>query len=247
MFMVVRCAGCLQQQHHGKVRNRPKVYALISTLTATEAHNGMDVFSGVITKPIYICPVSLSCSPHVTSCHVVALIVVSPWLLPLCLALFPLTYSVVCVILSLSCSPHFCLSIHNAPPQFPPSLLPMIKAGDATFCLVKDKPASFLLSNPTLPQCSELFTPWWCPSVTSSSHPVRKDDTFYWKEMRAWEFCRLPILLNEHFSQGYRLRHDLCPTVSPFFSMQECGSRCRDVLEHCIIHRYWIDVSCMFS
>lgn len=47
------------------------------------------MFSGAATKLIYICPVSSSCSPNVTSCHVEALIALSP------LASLPLIHAVV--------------------------------------------------------------------------------------------------------------------------------------------------------
>lgn len=54
-------------------------FALISALCATEALNGMDLFFRAATKSIYICLVSFSWTPHVTSCRVEPLIAAPSW------------------------------------------------------------------------------------------------------------------------------------------------------------------------
>lgn len=68
---------------------KPDVFALINTFASNKASNGIDMFLRVATELIYICPVSSSCSPHVTSCHVEALIALSPTFF----IFFPLTCS----------------------------------------------------------------------------------------------------------------------------------------------------------
>ena len=111
------------------------MYALISTLAATEAPNGIDMFSGAATKLIYICPVSSSCSPHVTSCHVGALIAESPWpcrLLLLFLAFLPLTRSVVSLLPALSMTPNLHVS----------SIFPLINDDNVILFLGREKSAS---------------------------------------------------------------------------------------------------------
>ena len=148
-----------------KLGNRPKVYALISTLAATEASNGIDMFSGAATKLIYICPVSSSCSPHVTSCHVGALIAESPWpcrLLLLSLAFLPLTRSVVSLLPPLSMTPHLHVS----------SVFPRSTTTMWFCCMVERNQPLFTLSNAIPVRCCELFNSRWCPSVASPLHPV---------------------------------------------------------------------------
>lgn len=177
------------------------MHALISTLTATEAPNGIDMFSGTATKLIYICPVSSSCSPHVTSCHVGALIAVSPWLcclLLLFLAFLPLAYSVVSYPASLS----FTVSLHDSPPLYFLYFLPDHRR-ECRSLLGKEKPTSFFHSQilflhavvNSSPHDDALRLPPRC--ILSQD---RIDDLFYWKEMRAWESRRFSIPLNELFS-----------------------------------------------
>lgn len=214
------------QQHHTKFRNRPKVYALISTWATTEAPNGIDMFSGAAPKLIYICPVSSSCSPHVTSCHVGALIAGSPWLCCLLLLFlgFLLLNALLCLAHHLSLSLTLCVTPHllcfssifpNQPLFFPHSQILFLYAA------VNSSPHHDALRLP-------------CCCILSQD---RIDDLFYWKEMRAWESCRFSVLLNELFSWGFKVRHVPLRDTSLAFSMHECASgRVLSVQEHCIIH-----------
>lgn len=158
------------QSFHTRVPHQgtPKVHALIRTQTATEAPEGMDMFSGAATKPIYICPVSSSCSPHVTSCYVGALIVVSPRLC--CLLLSPFWFCFpwhkVLGCLFPTVSSNVCLQTFP-PPYFLYFLSDQRKESVILFSGSNEINIFFSLTNPTPACCGELFTSRWCPSVAS--------------------------------------------------------------------------------
>lgn len=147
---------------------------MISTLTATEAPNGIDMFSGAATKLIYICPVSSSCSPHVTSCHVGSDNSIS--LTPLPFA----SLSVVSYPASLSCT----ASLHDSPAPYFLYFL----SDQRRECHSKEKSTSFFHSQDLFLCAASNSSPhddalWLPPRCILSQERI--DELFYLKEMRA--------------------------------------------------------------